>query len=124
MKKGLTLDNQNKNPEEQKLLDQLQKDYDLTVTRNEQKMALTHTAKEYTFNLTEKRRLLQQQTIKIMVDNAIDDILNMSVLPRVGITPNPKIRVLYDFTLGRFTVFSPKDQADGGTTEESATSGS
>ena len=96
-------------PDEKALLKKLQEDYDLVVAKSEQQMKDTHVAKEYTFSIVEKRRLLEQQTIKIIVENAVDDIINMSVLPRLGVTPSANVRVLYDVTLGRFTLFVPKE---------------
>ena len=67
-----------------------------------------YSKREYTFSSIEKRRLMQQETIKILADEAMNDILNLNCLPRVGVEPSNEVRVLYDMTIGRFVVWIPK----------------
>lgn len=110
------MDNQNKlTPQEEAAFAQLQKDYDSVIERTSQELTATHSAKEYTFTVIEKRRLIEQETIRLLVMKATDDIINYSVLPRIGIALQLGNRVLYDATLGRLTIFTPKqNQASDG----------
>lgn len=74
-----------------------------------EKLKTTHEKKEYTFSVVEKRRLAQQDLIEKFASQALQDLINLTVLPRVGITPNEKVFTLYDIGLGRLTVFTPKE---------------
>lgn len=94
-----------------KQLEAEQKKFEDRIAEVTKELENSHIAKEYTFSIIEKRRLIQQQTIAFLVQQAVDDIINLTVLPRIGISPNPTIRVSYDVTLGKFVVFSPKPEA-------------
>lgn len=78
------------------------------VKESYEKLKTTHEKKEYTFSVTEKRRLVQQDLIEKFASQALQDIVNLTVLPRIGIVPSEKTFTLYDLTLGRLTVFVPK----------------
>lgn len=91
-------------------LEEEKKLYDAQVTESNEKLKATHEKKEYTFTITEKRRLAQQDLIEKFATQALQDIINIDVLPRLGITPNEKVFSLYDVPLGRLTVFTPKPE--------------
>lgn len=63
---------------------------------------------EFTFSKAEHKQLAQQNTIKAIAENAIADLLNLYILPRVGSTPTAETRITYDLTVGRFVVWNPK----------------
>lgn len=92
-------------PEEQTA--ELQKAYDQLINTTFDNLKKTHTKKEYSFNLSEKRRLTQQQLITELAKKAQEDLIYEDVLTRVGIAPDPQTHTLYDATLGVFTVFIP-----------------
>lgn len=79
------------------------------VTKQDEDLKETHEKKEFTFSTVEKRRLLQQESVALIVHQAIEDIINLEVLRRLDITPGIEIRVLYDTSLGRFVVWQPKE---------------
>lgn len=104
-----------KNPEEvkkqiQAQTEQIQKIFDESVARNHEQLKNTHFKKEFTFTIVEKRRLVQQQTVVYLAEQAIDDIINLTVLPRLDITPNPNVKIQYDVALGRFVCWIPKEE--------------
>jgi len=68
----------------------------------------THVKKEFTFSVIEKRRLLQQEEAHMIADQATNDILNLSVLPRIGAVPNKDTHIFYDSALGKFVIWVPK----------------
>lgn len=84
--------------------------FEESVDEANEKLKNTHIKKEYTFTVVEKRRLAQQDLIEKFAMAALDDILNLEVLPRIGVTPSEKVFTLYDIPLGRLTVFTPKPQ--------------
>lgn len=105
--------NPNLTPEEQqKILDaqlaERDKIFKTTVETEAKKLEESHDKKEYTFSTVERRRLLQHETIIISIQQFIDDIINQNVLPRIGISPNPTIKVFYDIPLGKLIVWTPK----------------
>ena len=91
-----------------KSLEEEEKLYDSQVEASHEKLKNTHEKKEYTFSVVEKRRLAQQDLIEKFAAQALQDIINLTVLPRVGIIPNKDVFTLYDIALGRLTVFTPK----------------
>lgn len=93
---------------EEQILANIKKDFDKKILEADIKLSPTHEKKEYTFSIDEKRRLAQLQAIVVFAQGAIEDIINLTVLPRLGFTTNPDIRVLYEINLGRFTVWSPR----------------
>lgn len=82
--------------------------FDEQVKESYEKLKTTHEKKEYTFSVVEKRRLVQQDLIEKFASQAMADIINLTVLPRIGVESNEKIFTLYDITLGKLTVFIPK----------------
>lgn len=64
--------------------------------------------REFTFARPEHIQLNQQQTIIALAERAVQDLLNIQVLPRVGIQPSSDIKITYDLTVGRFVVWIPK----------------
>lgn len=97
-------------PKQTQLEDDLmaeEKKYQDQVHEIHQSLVKTHTKLEYMFSTVEKRRLLQLQTIAFFAQQAVDDILNLTVLPRLGIKPSFEVRVLYDISLGKFSVWVP-----------------
>lgn len=82
--------------------------YNESVLREDEELKKTHLKKEFTFSTTEKRRLLQQESILAFAHQAVEDIINLSVLARVGITPGKDVRILYDASIGRFTIWTTK----------------
>src|SRR3990167_2342463 len=87
----------------------LQKKYDEIIAKNFANVNKTHTKKEFTFTIPEKRRIIQQETITFLANQAINDIIDFSVLPRLGLLRTPQVLVFYDASLGRFTVCIPKE---------------
>lgn len=98
--------------EDQKQLEAEEKLYDSQVDENFEKLKATHEKKEYTFTVVEKRRLAQQDLIQKFALQALQDIINLTVLPRLGVVPNEKVFTLYDVPLGRFTVFTPRPEKE------------
>lgn len=82
--------------------------FESEITKIHQELHITHEKKEYTFSTEEKRRLAQLQTIIIFAQNALDDILNLTCLPRIGVIAKPEVRLVYDISLGRYTIWLPK----------------
>ena len=80
------------------------------ATKEDESLKATHTKKEYTFSTVEKRRLLQQESIIAFAQQAVDDIINLSALARLDITPTKEFRVIYDSSLGKFIVWEPKSK--------------
>jgi len=68
----------------------------------------THAKKEFTFSVIERRRLLQQEEAMMIADQTTNDILNLSVLPRIGVTPSKDTNIFYDTSLGKFMIWIPK----------------
>ena len=95
---------------DQKSLEQEEKIYNDQVNQTNEKLKATHEKREYTFSVVEKRRLTQQNLIEKFATQAPQDLVNLTVLPRVGVTPNEKVFTLYDLELGKLTVFTPREQ--------------
>lgn len=93
---------------DQKQFEEEQKVFDKQVQEASEKLKATHDKKEYTFSNLEKRRLAQQDLIEKFASQALEDLVNLEVLPRLGIIPDGKVFTLYDIQLGRLTVFIPK----------------
>jgi hypothetical protein len=91
-------------------LDEEQKKYDIQINEAHDVLKTTHEKKEYTFSVTEKRRLSQLQLMAVFIQDALNDIINLSVLPRIGINPSPEVKILYDINLGRLTVWQVKKE--------------
>lgn len=87
---------------------QLLADWARAVAEDSARYGENFTKKEFTFSREEHKQLAQQNTIKAIADNAINDLLNLYILPRVGITPTPEDKVTYDLSVGRFVVWEPK----------------
>ena len=88
-------------------MDKDKEKFDEGVKEVQLKLGPDYSQKEYTFTIEEKRRLAQMEAIKLFSRQAADDVLNLSVLPRVKVNPG-EAKVFYDVSLGRFVVFSPK----------------
>lgn len=97
-----------KKPTEEQIFAGIRKQFDAKVAEADIKLAPTHEKKEYTFSSTEKRRLAQLQAIAVFAQEAIDDIINLNVLPRLEYKPNPELRVLYEINLARFVIWLPR----------------
>lgn len=100
--------------QQEKLVEELKQRnlvFDQSVAKEQEALGNAYTKKEYTFSLTEKRRMLQHESIMIMIQQAIDDIINLTVLPRLGITPSQQIKVFYDASVGRLAIWVPKSPA-------------
>ena len=95
-----------------KSLEEEEKLYNSQVQASNEKLKTTHEKKEYTLSVVEKRRLAQQDLIEKFASQALQDIINLTVLPRVGITPNKEVFTLYDIALGKLTIFIPKSKPD------------
>lgn len=101
----------NPNPDElKKQLELEAQKFEDNVIKTHLKLAATHEKKEYTFSAMEKQRLAKLQTVAFFVADAIDDIINLSVLARLGIKPDPSVRIMYDIALGRFTIWTVKEK--------------
>lgn len=87
----------------------LMSQWKLSVSKQVNELKDTHTSKELVFSTTELRQLVKLYTIETIAKQAIDDKLNNDVLTRVGVVPSPEIRILYDLSVGRFMVFTPKE---------------
>ncbi len=97
--------------DETKLKEQLElakKQFDEAVTKAYKDFESTHDKKEYTFSVTEKRQLVEMQMVAMVAQKAIDDIINLQVLPRAGYDPNPELKILFDINIGRLIIFVPK----------------
>lgn len=97
--------------DEAKLKEQMElakKQFEYTVEKAYETHKDTHEKKEYTFTVVEKRRLVEQQMVELVARQAIDDIINLETLKRLGFEPNPDLKILYDLNLGRLIVFIPK----------------
>ena len=77
----------------------------------------THTRREFTFSAQERRQISELTLIQKFSEgisksalSVINDLLNLYILPRVGIKPNEQIRLFYDAAIGRFVVCEPKVQ--------------
>lgn len=92
-----------------KQLEEEEKIFTTQVTETNEKLKTTHEKKEFTFTITEKRRLAQQDLIEKFASQALQDIINLEVLPRIGIIPDGKVFTLYDIQLGRMCIFIPKE---------------
>lgn len=67
-----------------------------------------HKVKEFTFTALEQQMLAEQDTIVALAERTKLKILNELAVKRVGIMPNPSIKLRYHVGLGRFVVFTPK----------------
>lgn len=67
-----------------------------------------HKAKEFTFTALEQQILAEQDTIVALSERTKLKILNELAVKRVGIMPNPSVKLRYHVGLGRFVVFTPK----------------
>lgn len=85
-----------------------EKIFDSQVEESNEKLKATHEKKEYTFSTTEKRRLAQQNLIEKFASQALQDLINLTVLPRVGVIPNNETFTIYSIATGRLCVFIPK----------------
>lgn len=93
--------------EEERLI--REKQYTEVIAANHEKYKSSHIRKDFNFTVTERRRIIQQESIQLMSNQAIEDVVNFSVLPRLGIE-DPKRIILYDTLLGKFTVWVPKEE--------------
>lgn len=100
----------NSNINEDKILADMQKAFEVKVLKADIELSPTHTKKEYTFSLDEKRRLAQMQAIVVFAQGEIEDIINGTVLPRLKILPTQQVRVLYEINVGRFTIWTPRSK--------------
>jgi hypothetical protein len=82
--------------------------FDEQVAAAFNKLKATHKKAEYTFSTTEKRRLTQQDLIEKLAQKALSDLINLEVLPRIGIIPTGDTFTLYDIGLSRLIVFTSK----------------
>lgn len=89
-------------------LELAQKEFEQECARINEELKNTHIKKEYTFSNLEKRRLVEMQMALLVTKQAIEDIINLDVLKRLGYTPSNELKVYYDFNIGRFVVFVPK----------------
>ena len=94
--------------EEQKA--KLETQYEEIVNTRYKPLVKTHTRKDYTFTIPEKRRIIQLETITFLANQAVKDIIDFSVLPRLGMIRTIDNSVFYDATLGKFTVFMPREK--------------
>lgn len=90
-------------------LKELEKLWASAVTKDFAPLAKTHTMKEFSFSVGERRQLVKIYTIQDLAQRTIQDILNNNALPRVGVIPNPNVKVTYDLTVGRFAVMTPRE---------------
>lgn len=109
-----TLDSANKPTAEQEA--EILTHWETSWKEADKEVNFPHVRKEFTFNKKELRTLTQQATIETLGQKvmefsrmATNDLINMEVLPRVGIIPNPEMRILYDFASKRFMVWMPKE---------------
>lgn len=97
--------------QEEKMKEQMElakKQFQFAVDKAYETHQTTHDKKEYTFTNVEKRRLVEQQMVELVARQAIEDIINLETLKRLGFDPNPELKILYDINLGRLIVFVPK----------------
>lgn len=100
-------------PDDLKLAQEdINKKYAATIEAENERLKPTHIKKEFTFSIVEKRRLAQQEAVGLISQQAISDIVNMDVLPRIGITPDPEIRIIYDVNVGKLTIWTPKPKEE------------
>lgn len=85
------------------------------VTEADDPLKETHIKKEYTLSIPEKSELIKvvginafAKQVEILSQQLADNLLNLNILPRVGVVPSPDKRVLYDPEIGRFCVWTPK----------------
>lgn len=85
-----------------------------------------YTKTEYTFSTTERLQLLKivgmnafAKEIQTLAQQLTDSFLNLTVLIRVGVTPTPDKRVLYEPGVGRFCLWSPKSSTNSKTSAKS-----
>ncbi len=85
------------------------------VSEADEPLKETHIKKEYTLSVAEKSELIKvvginafAKQIEILSQQLADNLLNLNILPRVGVTPSQDKRVLYDPEIGRFCVWSTK----------------
>jgi len=97
--------NQVKSPDQA----QLMLNWEKAVAENNTSLASTHIKKQFTFSASELRQMIKLYTIETIAKQAIDDKLNNDVLPRMSITPSPQVKILYDLSVGRFCVWTPKN---------------
>lgn len=83
-------------------------EWDKAVASDNSKFGPGYDRREFTFSKPEHVQLTQQQTIIALAENATQQLLNVQILPRVGITPSSEIKITYDLTIGRFAVWVPK----------------
>lgn len=100
---------------EEKIKEQLElakKAFDAAVENYREQLKATHTKKEFTFTLVEKRRLVEMQMVEMVAHQAIDDIVNLEAIKRVGYDLDPEIKSMYDVNTGRFILFVPKEKSE------------
>jgi hypothetical protein len=66
-----------------------------------------HKRKEFTFSAFEQQLLAEQETIVALAQRTKLKVLNDLAVKRVGLEPNPLIKLRYHIGLGRFVVFVP-----------------
>lgn len=95
--------------DQDKIQEEIVNKYKATIDAETERLKDTHTKNEFTFTITEKRRIAQQEAVGIIANQAISDIVNTTVLPRIGINADPNIKIIYDANVGRLTIFTPKE---------------
>lgn len=90
----------------------LEEGYNKRVETLHTDLAKTHDKREFTFTIEEKRRILQQKTIMAFANQAINDIVNSTVLPRLPVDRTPKMEVLFEAELGKLTLWTLKSDEE------------
>lgn len=67
-----------------------------------------HKKKQFTFTGLEQQMLAEQDTIIALAERTKLKVLNEISIRRIGLEPNPTIKLRYHVGLGRFVVFIPK----------------
>lgn len=104
------------NPEEvKKATEEAQKEWEKQIAETDATLKTTHTKKEYTFSQVEKAQILKivgmnafARQIQTLSQQLIDNLLNLTVLPRLNIVPTSEKRLLYEPSLGRVMIWEPR----------------
>lgn len=83
-------------------------EWEKAIASDNSKFGGGYDRREFTFSKPEHVQLTQQQTIIALAENATQQLLNVQVLPRVGVIPSAEVKITYDLTIGRFAVWVPK----------------
>jgi len=74
----------------------------------------THDRKEFTFSREELSTMNSMATINqlgVLAEQLINNFLNSSVLPRVGVPTSADVRIIYELAEGKFYAYIPKKTA-------------